>query len=181
MRDIASTLTGSAYRIVLLVGTAKRRWRDNDFNKPGRHVIDKTGNQPLARQCRNRPEQCNVDGDCCVRIGDRFLLKFRFVYLKIVRQHGGVARKASDAAIGVLKNYHVELPAPSRTLPSNLTDSPEETQLFQQPRRDSTTYITDHDGLSRFDSKYMSRVHTHISAPDDYCLHIGHRLKKRGH
>jgi hypothetical protein len=65
-----------------------------------------------------------------VRIGDRFLFKFRFVYLKIVRQHGGVARKASDAAIGVLKNYEVELPAPSRNLSSNLTDSPEETQLL---------------------------------------------------
>jgi hypothetical protein len=103
------------------------------------------------------------------------------VYLKIVRQHGGVARKASDAAIGVLKNYDVELPAPSRNLSSNLTDSPEETQLLQQPRRDSTTYITDHDGLARFDSKYMSRIHTHISAPDDYCFHIGHRPRKRGH
>jgi hypothetical protein len=98
-----------------------------------------------------------------------------------VRQHGGVARKACDAAIGVLKNYHVELPAPSRNLSSNLTDSPEETQLLQQPRRDSTTYITDYDGLALFESKYMSRIDTHISTPDDYCFHIGQRLRKRGH
>jgi hypothetical protein len=59
------------------------------------------------------PEHSNVDGDRSPRIGDRFLFKFRFVYLKIVRQHGGVARKASDPAIGVLQNYDVELPAPS--------------------------------------------------------------------
>jgi hypothetical protein len=98
---------------VLLVSTAKRSWRDNDFNTPGRHVIDKTGNQPLARECRNRPEHSNVDGDRSPRIADRFLFKLRFVYLKIVRQHGGVAHKASDAAIGVLQNYDVDLPAAS--------------------------------------------------------------------
>jgi hypothetical protein len=47
------------------------------------------------------------------------------VYLKIVRQLGGIAGKASDAAIGVLKHDEVKLPAASRNLSGNLTDSPE--------------------------------------------------------
>jgi hypothetical protein len=50
---------------------------------------------------------------------------YDFLYLKIVRQQGGVARKASDAAIGVVKHDDVKLPAASRNLFGNLTDSPE--------------------------------------------------------
>jgi hypothetical protein len=42
-----------------------------------------------------------------------------------MRQHGGVARKASDAAIGVLKYDDVKLKAASRNLSGNHTDSPE--------------------------------------------------------
>jgi hypothetical protein len=47
------------------------------------------------------------------------------LYLKIVRQHGRVAREPSDAAIGVLKYDEVKLPAASRNLAGNLADSPE--------------------------------------------------------
>jgi len=107
-----------------LVGTAKRRWRDNDFNQSGRHVIDKTGNQPLARQCRTAWSTATSTATAVCGSENRFLFKFRFVYLKIVRHMAGVARKASDAAIGVLKNYDVELPAPSRNLSSNLPIRP---------------------------------------------------------
>jgi hypothetical protein len=42
-----------------------------------------------------------------------------------MRQHGGVARKASDAAIGVLKYDEVKLPASSGNLSGNRTNSPE--------------------------------------------------------
>jgi len=45
--------------------------------------------------------------------------------LKIACQDGGVVQKASDAAIGVLKYDDVKLPAASRNLSGNLTDSPE--------------------------------------------------------
>ena len=38
---------------------------------------------------------------------------------------GGVADKASDAAIGVLKNDDVKLAATSGNLSGNFTDSPE--------------------------------------------------------
>jgi hypothetical protein len=102
-----------------------RRWRYDDLNKSGRHVIDEAGDKPLARQCGNHPEQSNVDGNRRTGIGDRFCLEFPFLYLKIVRQHCGVARKAGDAAIGVVKYDDVKLPAASRNLFGNLTDSPE--------------------------------------------------------
>ena len=96
--------------------------RYDDLNQSGRHVIDKAGDKPLARQCGNRPQQSNVDRNRRAGIGDRFFLEFPFLYLKIVRQHGGVARKARDAAIGVLKYDDVTLPAASRNLSGNLTD-----------------------------------------------------------
>jgi hypothetical protein len=54
-----------------------------------------------------------------------FCLEFPFLYLKIVRQHGGVAREASDTAIGVLKYDNMKLPAASRNRFGNLTDSSE--------------------------------------------------------
>ena len=130
---------------------------------------------------RNRPKQSNVDGNRCAGIGDRFCLEFPFLDLKILRQHGGVARKASDAAIGVLKYDDVKLSAASRNLSGNLADSPEQTQLLQQPRGDSTADVTDHDGLARFNSEDMSRVHTHISATNDDCLYIWQRPRKLGH
>jgi hypothetical protein len=44
------------------------------------------------------------------------LLELPFLYLKIVRQHGRVAGKTSDAAVGVLKYDDVKLPAASRNL-----------------------------------------------------------------
>ena len=53
-----------------------------------------------------------------------FGLEFPFLYLKIARQHGGIARKASDAAIGVLKYDEVKLPAASRNLSGNLPIRP---------------------------------------------------------
>ena len=93
--------------------------------------------------------------------------------MKIASQQRWVVGEARDAAIGVLKYYKVELPDASRNRSGNLTDSSEYTQLLQQPRGDSTADITYHNGLARFDSKYMSRIYAHISAIDDGCLYIG--------
>jgi len=75
-----------------------------------------------------------------------------------VRQHCGIARKASDAAIGVLKYDDVKFTAAAGNLPGNFADSPKQFQLLQQPRRDSTADVTHHDGLSRLDSKYVSGI-----------------------
>jgi hypothetical protein len=97
-----------------------------------------------------------------------------------MRQHGWVARKTSDAAICVLKYDDVKLSAPSGNPSGNLTDSSEQTELLQQPRGNSTTDVTDHDGLARFDSKYMSRIDTHISATDDQGLYVWQGPRKRG-
>ena len=47
-----------------------------------------SGNKPLARQCRNRPERSNVHCDRRAGIGDRFGLEFLILYLKITRQQG---------------------------------------------------------------------------------------------
>jgi len=101
------------------------RWWYDDFNKSSRHIINEAGDKPFARQCGNRAERSNVDGDRRAGIGDRFCIEFRLLYLKIVRQHSGVARKASHAAIGVLKYDDVKLPAASRNLSGDLTDSSE--------------------------------------------------------
>ncbi len=100
-----------------------RRWHD-DFNQSGRHVINETGDKPLTRQCGNRSERSNVDGNRRARIGDYFCSKFGFLYLKIARQSVGVAGKTSNAAIGMLKYDDVKISAASRNLSSNLTDSP---------------------------------------------------------
>ena len=102
-----------------------RSWRYHDLDKSGRHVVDEARYKPRARQCGNRPERSNVESDCRPRIGDRFCLEFAFLYLKIVRQLVGVAGEASDATIGVLKHDEVKLPAASRNLSGNLTDSAE--------------------------------------------------------
>ena len=75
------------------------RWRYDDFNKPGRHVIDEAGDKPVDPQCRNRPERSDVDCNRRARIGDRFGLEFRFLDLKIARQQRRVASEARDAAI----------------------------------------------------------------------------------
>src|SRR5271165_3282372 len=101
-----------------------RCWRYDDFNESGRHVIDEAGDKPRSRQCGNRPEQSYVDGNRSVGVSDCFRLDFPFLYLKIVRQLGGVARKASDSAIGVVKYDEVKLPAAASNLSENLTDSP---------------------------------------------------------
>ena len=53
-----------------------------------------------------------------------------------------------------------KLPAASRNRSGKRADSPEHTQLLQQPRRDSTPDVAHHDGFSRFNAEYMSRVHT---------------------
>ncbi len=98
-----------------------------------------------------------VPGNRVPGISDRFSLQFPFRYLKIVRQHCGIGRKASDAAIGVLKYDDVKFTA-AGNLPGNFADSPKQSQLLQQPRRDSTADVTHHDGLSRLDSKYVSGI-----------------------
>ena len=80
---------------------------------------------PCSRQGGNCAEQSDIDGNRSVRIGDRFCLDFPFLYLKIVREFGGVAREAGDAAIGVVKHDQVKLPAAASNLSENLTDSSE--------------------------------------------------------
>jgi hypothetical protein len=102
----------------------------------------------LQRQRQPRREDC-------------FCLKFAFLYLEIVLQQVGVAGKAGDPAIGVLKYDQVKLSSPSWNLSRDLADSPEQSQLLQQPRGDPTSNITDDDGLARFSSKYMSWVHAY--------------------
>jgi hypothetical protein len=105
-----------ALRLRILRRTNPRRRYDN-VNQSSRDVIDKAGNKPIPRQCRNRPQQSNIDGNGCAGIGDRFSLEFRFRYLKIARQHGGIADEASHAAISVLEYDEVKLAAASRNLP----------------------------------------------------------------
>jgi hypothetical protein len=106
-------------------GCANRRRRYDDLNKSGRDVIDESGYKPLARQRGNGPERSNVDRKRRPRIGDRFCLEFPLLYLKIVGQQGGVASKASDAAIGVVKYDDVKLATTSGNFSGNLTDSTE--------------------------------------------------------
>jgi hypothetical protein len=106
--------------------TANRRWRHDHLNKSGRHIINEAGDQPLGRERGNCPERSNVDSNRGARIGDGFCLESLFLCLKIVHQQGGLARKPSHAAIGVLKYDDVKLPAASRNPSGNLTDSPEQ-------------------------------------------------------
>jgi hypothetical protein len=63
--------------------TTNPRWRYDDLNKSGRHVIDKAGDEPLSRQCGNRPEQSKVDGNRRLGIGNRFCLELPLLDLKI--------------------------------------------------------------------------------------------------
>ena len=156
-------------------------WRHDDFNTSRRHVIHEAGDEPLSWQYRNRPKHCNVGGNCSAGIGDRFRLKFPFLYLKVVRQHGGIASKASHAAIGVLEHDDVKLPAASRNFSGNFTDSPEQTQLLQQPWGDSTADVPDYDGLAGLNSQHIGWIHTHIGATDNDCFHIWHCPRQRGH
>jgi hypothetical protein len=104
---------------------ANRRWRYDDLNQSGGHVIDEAGEKPPARQRRNSPEQSNVDDHRGAGIHDLFRLEFTFLYLKKVRQHRRVASKASDAAIGVMKYHEVVFTAASENPSRNLADSPE--------------------------------------------------------
>jgi hypothetical protein len=101
------------------------RWWYDDFNKSSRHIINEARDKPFAEQCGNRAERSSVDGDRRAGMCDRFCLESRFLYLKIVRQPGGVSRKASDAAISVLQYDDVKLPAASRNLSGDLVDSSE--------------------------------------------------------
>jgi hypothetical protein len=110
--------------------SSNRCWRDDDFNQSGRDVIDQAGDKPLGRQCRNCAEPGDIAGDCGVGISDRFCPEIRFLNLKEMRQPGGVAGEAGDAAVGVLKQDEVKLAAAPRNLLDNLTDSSEETQLL---------------------------------------------------
>jgi hypothetical protein len=99
-------------------------WRHDDLNKSGCHVVDESRYKPFTRQGRDRPKRSNVRGNRGSGISDRFSRQFPFRYLKIVRQHCGIARKASDAAIGVLKYDEVKFTAATRNLPGNFTNSP---------------------------------------------------------
>ena len=77
-----------------------------------------------------------------------------------------------DAAIGVLHHDEMKLPATSSNRFGSFTDSSEKAQLLQQPWSNSTADVTHNDGLARFDSKYMSRIDTHISATDNDGFYI---------
>jgi len=101
-----------------------------------------------------------------------FSPEFLFRCLKVVRKHGGIAGEAANATIAVLKDNEMKLSAASWDFPGNLADSPEQSQLLQQPWCDSTADITYHDGFARFDSEYMSRIHTHTSAANNDCPDI---------
>ena len=96
--------------------------RYNDLYKPGCYVIDQSGQEPFAWQCGNRPEYSDVADNRSARIHHRLFVNISFLYLKILSQQGGVAFKASDAAVGVLKNDKVKLSSTSRSLARNLTD-----------------------------------------------------------
>ena len=78
----------------------------------------------------------------------------------------------------MLEYDDVKFAAASRNLPGKFTDSPEQSQLFQQPRRDSTADIAHDDGLARSNSKYVGRIHTHICTTDDDCLYIWERRRE---
>jgi hypothetical protein len=101
-----------------------RGWRYNDLDSSCCHVVDEAGEEPRIRQPWDRPQQRDIGRNRSARIRNRFGLELNFRYSKILRQHGRVVRKASDAAIGVLKNDEVELSAASRNLAGNFTDSP---------------------------------------------------------
>jgi hypothetical protein len=160
--------------------SANRRRRNDDRNESGRHVIDKAGDKPAGRQRGNRAEHSNVADNGGAGVRNRFRLEFAILNLKIVREHPRFAGEASHAAISVLHQDDVKLAAASRDLASNLTDSVEQTQLFQQPGRNSAADVPQHDGLARFDSEDMTRIRTHIGATDDDRLYIRHRPRKRG-
>src|ERR1700679_2929904 len=100
-----------------------RRRRYDDFKKAGRYVIDKAGDKPAVRQFRNRPKRSDVDCNRRARIGDRFGLEFHSPGFENSRQQRRVASQTRDAAIGVLKHDEAKLPAASRNLSGNLTDS----------------------------------------------------------
>jgi hypothetical protein len=157
------------------------RRRYDDLDESGSHVVDEAGDEPLARQSGDLLERRYIGGNCRVGIEDRFRSKLSFLYLKIMRQHGRVAREASDAAIGVLQNDEVKRSASSWSLSGDLTDSPEKAQLFEQHRGDSTADVADHYRLARCYSKYVSRIDAHVCATDDECLYIRHRPWKRRH
>jgi hypothetical protein len=78
----------------------------------------------------------------------------------------------------VLKHDDVKLSANSWGRSCNLADSPEQTQLLQQSRRDATAKVTYHDGLAGINSEDMSGIHTHIRATDDDCLYDWQRSRK---
>jgi hypothetical protein len=96
-----------------------------------------------------------------------------------VRQHGSLACEASDAAIGVVEYDEVKFPTACGNTPRNFTDSPKHTQLLNQPWRDSAADVAHDNGPARFDSEYISRIHTHVGATDDNCPYIQERLRKR--
>ena len=178
---VCITATGKTERKTDLCGSnlTNLLWWYNDLDKSCPHIVDEAGDKPPPRQCGSRPEQSDVGGNGRTRIGDRFCLQFPFLHFKIARQHGGLFGEVRDTAIGMLEDDEMKLPATSRNRSGNLADSPEHTQLLQQPWRDSTADVTDHNGFPRFNSEYMSRVHTHIGATDNNCLHIRQRTRHK--
>src|SRR5262249_3019315 len=93
----------------------------------------------------------------------------------------GSPEDTSAPQMGFVDPKIVNPPPPSRDLFATLPVSPDQPHLPQQPGSDSTANITHHDCLARFDSKYMSRIHTHIGATDDDRPNIRQRPRKRGH
>jgi hypothetical protein len=81
----------------------------------------------------------------------------------------------------VVEHNQVKFPAAARNRFGNLSDSSEQTELLQQPRRDSTADVSHDDGLTGLDSKHLSRINAHIGATDDDCFQSLQGLWKRRH
>src|SRR5208282_367010 len=81
----------------------------------------------------------------------------------------------------VLQYDEVKCRAASGSRLGNLTDAVQQSHLLEQARSKSSADVAQHDGLARFNSQDMSRIHAHISATADERLYFGHRPRKRGH
>jgi hypothetical protein len=76
---------------------------------------------------------CDVNGNRGAGIGNRFCLEFAFLYLEIVLQHVGVAGKAGDPAIGVLKYDQVKLSTPPGISPATWPIRPSRANCSSNP------------------------------------------------
>jgi hypothetical protein len=81
----------------------------------------------------------------------------------------------------MMKYDQVKLTAAARNRFGDLSDSSEQTELLQQTGRDSTADVSHYDGLTRLDSKHLTRINAHIGATDDDCFQSLQGSWKRRH